>query len=213
MIELSEGAKQALELNARLQQKKQAVRKALASAGPVQKDKKNDYSSYNYLSEAKYKEIFTKLLSEHGLELTGSCISEKEIQTNHGKSICGRIVTWLFTLTDTDTGYYEESQVTAEGWDTGDKAIYKAHTGALKYYLANTFMVASDDDAEKDTQQPMQYQKNAKPQLATKEQVQAIKALCGENVQRILRDFRIQALEQLRFDDAAAIIQGAGGMA
>lgn len=213
MIELNEGMKEALELNAKLQQKKQAVRKALASAGPVQKDKKNDFSNYTYISEAKYKEMFTQLLSDTGLELTTSCIGEKEIQTNHSKSICGRIVTWLFTLTDTDTGYYEESQVTAEGWDTGDKAIYKAHTGALKYFLANTFMVASDDDAEKDTQQEMKYQKNSRPQLATKEQVQAIKVLCGDNVPLILRDFRIQALEQLHFEDAAAIIQGAGGMA
>ena len=213
MIALNEGMKEALELNAKLQQKKQAVRAALAASGPVQKDKTNEHNKYSYISEAKYKELFTQLLSDHGLELTSSCEEEKEIQTGHKSFGCGRIVTWLFTLTDTDTGYYEESYVTAEGWDTGDKAIYKAHTGALKYFLANTFMVASGDDAEKDTQQVMQYQKNSKPQLATKEQVQAIQALCGDNVPLILRDFRIQALEQLRFDDAAAIIQNAGGRA
>lgn len=213
MIALNEGMKEALELNAKLQQKKQTVRAALAASGPVQKDKKNEHSKYTYLSEAKYKELFTQLLAEHGLELTSSCEEEKEIQTNHKSFGCGRVVTWQFTLTDTDTGYYEESHVTAEGWDSGDKAIYKAHTGALKYYLANTFMVASGDDAERDTQQPDQgYRANGKALWATKEQVQMLQKLFdGRTIQQILNDFRIQSLEQLSFEAASEIIQGAGG--
>ena len=202
MIELSEGMKQALELNAKLQQKKQTVRAALAASGPVQKDKKNEHSKYSYLSEAKYKELFTQLLAEHGLELTSSCEEEKEIQTNHKSFGCGRVVTWQFTLTDTDTGYYEESYVTAEGWDSGDKAIYKAHTGALKYFLANTFMVASGDEVEND-------EPPRTPKFATPEQVKQLKNLFDQGtVNQILSDYRIQTLEQLSFGAAAGIIEG-----
>ena len=201
MIALNEGMKEALELNAKLQQKKQTVRAALAASGPVQKDKKNEHSKYSYLSEAKYKELFTQLLAEHGLELTSSCEEEKEIQTNHKSFGCGRVVTWQFTLTDIDTGYYEESYVTAEGWDSGDKAIYKAHTGALKYFLANTFMVASGDEVEND-------EPPRTPKFATPEQVKQLKNLFDQGtVNQILSDYRIQTLEQLSFGAAAGIIE------
>lgn len=202
MIALNDGMKEALELNAKLQQKKQTVRAALAASGPVQKDKKNEHSKYRYLSEAKYKELFTQLFADHGLELTSSCEEEKEIQTSHKSFGCGRVVTWQFTLTDTDTGYYEESYVTAEGWDSGDKAIYKAHTGALKYFLANTFMVASGDEVEND-EQPRT------PKFATPEQVKQLKNLFDQGtVNQILSDYRIQTLEQLSFGAAAGIIEG-----
>ena len=202
MIALNEGMKEALELNAKLQQKKQTVRAALAASGPVQKDKKNEHSKYSYLSEAKYKELFTQLLADHGLELTSSCEEEKEIQTGHKSFGCGRVVTWQFTLTDTDTGYYEESYVTAEGWDSGDKAIYKAHTGALKYFLANTFMVASGDEVEND-------EPPRTPKFATPEQVKQLKNLFDQGtVNQILSDYRIQTLEQLSFGAAAGIIEG-----
>ena len=202
MIILNEGMKEALELNAKLQQKKQTVRAALAASGPVQKDKKNEHSKYSYLSEAKYKELFTQLLADHGLELTSSCEEEKEIQTGHKSFGCGRVVTWQFTLTDTDTGYYEESYVTAEGWDSGDKAIYKAHTGALKYFLANTFMVASGDEVEND-------EPPRTPKFATPEQVKQLKNLFDQGtVNQILSDYRIQTLEQLSFGAAAGIIEG-----
>lgn len=205
MIALNEGMKEALELNAKLQQKKQTVRATLAASGPVKKDKKNEHSKYSYLSEAKYKELFTQLLADHGLELTSSCEEEKEIQTNHKSFGCGRVVTWQFTLTDTDTGYYEESYVTAEGWDSGDKAIYKAHTGALKYFLANTFMVASGDEVENDDFAP-----GGNPKFATAAQVNTLKEMFAEDtIQRILSDYNVMSLEELNFNDASGIIGGA----
>ena len=56
-----------------------------------------------------------------------------------------------FALIDTDTGFFETTVITGEGIDKGDKAGYKAYTGALKYYLADTFMVATGDDPETDS--------------------------------------------------------------
>lgn len=192
---------ESLELNKSLQQKKQAVRKQLAESGPVKKDKKNEYNKYSYLSEAKYKELFTKLLSENGLELSASCVEEREIQTGSNSMGCGRIVVWDFTLSDVDTGFSETMRSIAEGWDSGDKAIYKAHTGALKYFLANTFMVASGDEVEND-------EPPRTPKFATPEQVKQLKNLFDQGtVNQILSDYRIQTLEQLSFGAAAGIIE------
>jgi hypothetical protein len=37
-----------------------------------------------------------------------------------------------------------------EGQDAGDKAVYKAMTGALKYCLLKTFLIPTGDDPERD---------------------------------------------------------------
>lgn len=201
MLNESLDLNRSLDLNKSLQQKKQAVRKQLAESGPVKKDKKNEFNKYSYLSEAKYKELFTKLLSENGLELSASCVEAREIQTGSKSMGCGRIVVWDFTLSDVDTGFTETMRSIAEGWDSGDKAIYKAHTGALKYFLANTFMVASGDEVEND-------EPPRTPKFATPEQVKRLKNLFDQGtVNQILSDYRIQTLEQLSFGAAAGIIE------
>ncbi len=136
-----------LKLNAMLQQKKHNVREQLRDMGVLQKKGKNDFDHYKYFSEAQYKELFTGLLSDEDLELTASA---EDIQPYKGseKQQFGRIVKVKYTLTDIDTGYSESSYVYGDGMDKGDKGIYKAYTGSLKYYLANTFMVATGDDPE-----------------------------------------------------------------
>lgn len=136
-----------LELNAKLQQKKNALRAALKEKGVLVKGKTNDFDHYKYFSEAQYKELFTELFSAHGLELK---FDEVEYTSFEGtdKQPNGRLVRLVFTLFDTETGFYEETPISSEALDKGDKAGYKAYTGALKYYLANTFAVATGDDPE-----------------------------------------------------------------
>lgn len=142
--------KEFLELNAKLQQKKNALRKDLKSMGVLKKGATNQYDRYKYFSEAQYKELFTGLFCEHGLELK---FTELEYGTFEGteKQSNGRMPKLQFTLMDIDTGFGEDTVITGEGMDKGDKAGYKAYTGALKYYLANTWMVATGDDPEKDS--------------------------------------------------------------
>ena len=142
--------KQWLELNAKLQTKKNNLRAALKEKGILKRGAKNDYDNYKYFSEAQYKELFTELLSQSKLELK---FDEIEYNTFEGpqKQANGRMPKLEFTLFDCDTGFYEKTIITGEGIDKGDKAGYKAYTGALKYYLANTFMVATGDDPEKES--------------------------------------------------------------
>lgn len=136
-----------LSLNAKLQQKKNVVRKALFKKGVVARDKTNEFDRYKYFSEAGYKKLFTELFSNAGLEVSSNIV-EVERFIVEGKQNNGRQVKVDFTLTDVETGFSETSSFYGEGFDKGDKGIYKAYTGALKYYLANTFMVATGDDPE-----------------------------------------------------------------
>lgn len=144
--------KEWLSLNAKLQTKKNALRAELASKGVLKKDGNNTYDRYKYFSEAQYKLLFTELFSKHKLELK---FDELEYVTFEGseKQANGRMPKIAFTLFDAETGFYETTTITGEGIDKGDKAGYKAYTGALKYYLADTFMVATDDDPEQDSPQ------------------------------------------------------------
>lgn len=142
--------KEWLRLNTELQKKKNTLRKKLKDKGVLKKGATNGYDNYNYFSEAQYKELFTELFSECGLELK---FTELEYETFEGseKQANGRMPKLEFRLFDIDTGFYEETIITGEGIDKGDKAGYKAYTGALKYYLADTFMVATGDDPEKES--------------------------------------------------------------
>ena len=140
-----------LELNAKLQQKKNKARSLLVEMGVLEKKGQNDYDHYKYFTEAQYKEVANKILSKAGLELKPTEKEYFKYKEANSKTPVGRIVTMLFTLTDMETGFYEESIIRGEGLDRGDKAGYKAYTGAIKYYLANTFLIPTGDDPEKES--------------------------------------------------------------
>lgn len=190
-----------LELNAKLQKKKNALRKTLKEKGILKRAGENDYDHYSYFSEAQYKELFTELFSEHGLELN---FTELEYNTFEGseKQANGRLPKLRFFLYDIDTGFYETSDITGEGIDKGDKAGYKAYTGALKYYLANKFMVATGDDPEKES--PNHRMNKKKEPKATENQVRLIKQIC--DVPALLSYYNIGSVEELTVGQASEII-------
>lgn len=166
-----------LSFNAKLQKKKNTLRKALKEKGVLKKGGTNTYDKYSYFSEAQYKELFTELFSNAGLELS---FNEVEYSTFTGseKQANGRMPKLNFILTDIDTGFYEETTITGEGIDKGDKAGYKAYTGALKYYLANTFMVATGDDPEKES--PSHTMNDKQEKKATEKQIELMKKIAEE---------------------------------
>src|SRR5699024_1473369 len=55
-----------------------------------------------------------------------------------------------FTFIDGETGEEISIHSIGEGQDAGDKAVYKAITGATKYALMKVFMIPTGDDPEQD---------------------------------------------------------------
>lgn len=188
-----------LELNAKLQQKKNALRKALKAKGVLKKEGNNNYDHYSYFSESQYKALFTELLSDAGLELS---FTELEYNLFEGteKQSNGRMPKLKFILTDIDTGFNEETVITGEALDKGDKAGYKAYTGALKYYLANTFLVATGDDPEKDSPAEPANKKVEKP--ATEKQI----ALCKSIAEKMGQELNEEWLSKLTMQGASDFI-------
>ena len=193
-----------LELNAKLQAKKNALRKDLKSKGILKKGGQNDYDHYSYFSEAQYKELFTELFSKNNLELK---FSELEYNTfeGSGKNCNGRMTRLEFTLIDVETGFFETTIITGEGMDKGDKAGYKAYTGAVKYYLADTFLVATGDDAEKES--PEENMNTKSERKASPKQIELLqKYYTGENLEKLLKVNSISKIEDLPMQKASDII-------
>ncbi len=196
--------KEWLELNAKLQKKKNALRKELKEKGVLKKGGKNDFDHYSYFSEAQYKELFTELFSKHGLELNFNEISYEMFEGTE-KQANGRLAKVEFELIDIDSGFSESSVITGEGIDKGDKAGYKAYTGALKYFLADKFMVATGDDAEKDS--PSEKMNDVKGRKASPKQVEVLaKVYTGENLTKLLQLCKIDRLEEMPMDKASELI-------
>lgn len=202
-----------LELNAKLQQKKNALRKELKEKGILKKDKTNEFDHYSYFSEAGYKDLFTDLFSRHGLEIKFNEIEYGLFETNSDKQPNGRLPKLTFRLFDIETGFYEDTTITGEGIDKGDKAGYKAYTGALKYYLADTFMVATGDDPETESPEAKGNKKSAGTpskqdgKKASPKQVEILtKNYTGENLDKLLELNGIDTLEELSMAKASELI-------
>lgn len=163
-----------------LQHRKNWIRKQLAEKGVLKRGGKNDSQHYSYFSEAQYKELFTKLFSESGIELIVSEADVCDVACNNKI----RRVKLEITLVNIDNPQDKETVYSSgEGMDGGDKAIYKAKTGALKYFLANEFMVATGDDPEADNPEEEDTPKNESSKSekgATDKQKQMIKSLYSE---------------------------------
>jgi hypothetical protein len=72
-----------------------------------------------------------------------------------------------FTLRCGDTGAKVKLLYSGYALDEGDKHIYKAYTGAIKYFLINNFMLSTGDDPEMDS--PKIKQEAPKPKKLKKE--------------------------------------------
>lgn len=198
-----------LKLNASLQQKKNALRKKLTEMGVLKKGGQNDFDHYSYFSEAQYKQLFTQLFSECGLEIK---FTELEYGTfdGTGKQCNGRMPRIEFTLFDIDTGFFETTIITGEGMDKGDKAGYKAYTGALKYFLADTFMVATGDDPEKDSPDQRMNQRGVR-KASAKQLAILNERYQGANLMHLLEVNNITRLEDLPMAKASELISKLNG--
>lgn len=194
--------KELLALNSQLAKKKHELRSDIASHGYFKKQGENKFDKYSYFSEAQYKELFNRLLSNYNLELTSSVMLIEEFEGSQTMRF-GRRVTVQFTLTDIETGFSEQTVAVGEGTDKGDKAIYKALTGALKYYFANTFFPPTNDDAEKESD-------DGTPLYATKDDIAIIKKFYEgkeEKLKALLIKNGATELEKFPYNEAKELVK------
>jgi G3E family GTPase len=105
-----------------------------------------------------------------------------------------------YTLVDSQTGERETIRVAGEGRDPGDKGPYKAMTGALKYALLQTFLIATGDDPENERSERAESVGAPQPATIGPEkagQLSELLAETGTEVERVLEYFKVSRLEDL----------------
>jgi len=117
-----------------------------------EKDGKNRHQSYEYITEKQYKNNFKAALAAAGLDFKSSILEYQFIPQISDKMNMV-IAKFQFEIIDRETGEREVYQAFGSGADTGDKGLYKAYTGAIKYFLANNYLVAEGNDPENDEEE------------------------------------------------------------
>jgi len=124
----------------------------MSAVGYIQKTGYNKQQGYKYAQEADVVEKVRTELAKRKIFLINSIenTSFRTIKTAKGNELTIATLTVKYTLLDGETGEKLEFMGVGEGMDSGDKAVYKAQTGALKYALMKTFLIPTGDDPERD---------------------------------------------------------------
>jgi hypothetical protein len=121
----------------------------MAAVERVPKNGENKFHGYKYATEADLSDAVRANLARYGVMLIPSVekVEWSKVPTKSGEE---RLATLTVRFTATDGKDKIEFTVLGEGQDRGDKATYKAMTGATKYALLKLFLIPTGDDPEHD---------------------------------------------------------------
>jgi len=135
-------------------QEKQQARTLVKKLATVMKEVKNvekrgwnDFHKYHYATDSDVSEKVRESLSNQNVIMLPDIVEHSVRDAKKGHIATVKI---KFTFYDGDSGESLSIHGLGEGQDTGDKAVYKAITGAQKYALMKAFMIPTGDDPEAD---------------------------------------------------------------
>ena len=180
-----------------LRQKLGEVRRRI---GYIQKRGYNERHNYNYVAAADIAGTVGDILAELGVVVIPRLESITYEPPAPGRLDSVRVarVIMAYTFTDVDSGDEITAKVAGEGLDVGDKASYKAMTGALKYALLQSFLLATGDDPEDERADSRTA--FGSERLITAEQVRELQGLIeetGTDLERVLAYYKISALSEM----------------
>jgi hypothetical protein len=132
----------------------------LADVHRVQKNGHNTFFKYDYATESDLVDVLRPALAKAGVAIFVNVV---DIET---RPLDITRVTLDITFACGESGETWTVRWYGDGQDKGDKGLYKAYTGALKYALMKTFLVSTGDDPEGDAEAPKPSPRAAQPQQA-----------------------------------------------
>lgn len=123
--------------------------RVMAEVRHVPKNGRNEFHKYNYIMESDLLDRLRGKLAEQGVALLPSIREHVSEQTKDARGKVQNLATVTLDITFIDGESGDEFTTTwvGQGVDAGDKAYYKAYTGAFKYALLKTFLVTAEEDA------------------------------------------------------------------
>ncbi len=141
----------------------------------VAKRGRNTFHKYDYVMEADLADEIRPLLAKYRIAIYPSAESYEQIINpvpEGGKDQGPISLVWMsFKIKCADSGEEQVVRFPGMGQDKGDKGIYKAITGATKYWMYKTFLVSTGDDPENDEEQKPVKGGKQSPQTQQQEQV------------------------------------------
>lgn len=111
----------------------------------------NSNQHYDYVEEAEVKRAVRDALYKRGVLVTFGIQNINSTPSTTAKgtvTFLTQVVANIAFIDAEDPGQRIDVAVPGQGMDQGDKGVYKAMTGAIKYALLNNFMIPSGDDPE-----------------------------------------------------------------
>jgi len=180
-----------------LRQKLAEVRRRI---GYIQKRGHNERFNYSYVTAADIAGSVGDILSELGVVVI-PCLENITYESAPGRGETTRMaqVVMAYTFSDVDSGEEIVAKVAGQGLDTGDKAPYKAMTGALKYALLQSFLLATGDDPEDERMETRLATAGSDRPIGVDE-VRELERLIGEtetDLERVLAYYKVASLGEM----------------
>ncbi|MGO9606231.1 MAG: ERF family protein [Candidatus Binataceae bacterium] len=181
-----------------LRQKLAEVRRRI---GYVQKRGHNERHNYSYVTAADIAGAVGDILAELGVVVVPRLESIAHEPVRNGRTDGEHLthVVMSYSFVDVDTADEITVKVAGEGVDAGDKAPYKAMTGALKYALLQSFLLATGDDPE-DEHPDARYSARNPERLASADEVRELEKRIndtGTDLERVLAYYKVTSLEAM----------------
>jgi hypothetical protein len=138
----------------------------MGEVGWIPKKGKNTFQNYDYVREVDIVDAVREKLAARQVALIPKVVHLDYQPMTTAKGVAGffAVVTMSYTFVDGESGESLVVEAVGAGTDQpGDKAFYKAQTGAKKYALTQAFLIATGDDPE-DEQAPKKAKAPAKPE-------------------------------------------------
>lgn len=118
----------------------------------ISKNGKNDFHGYRYATSADVLERVNATLVAHGIAsiATPELLSVVDVTTAKGNVEHLATVRMDITLIDKESGEVLNIGGIGSGQDSGDKAVMKAQTAAIKYAYMLSLSISTGDDPEAD---------------------------------------------------------------
>jgi len=163
----------------------------------VPKNGRNSFHNYDYVTESDLVDSLRPHLARHKISIfpTVERYETKEVQERN-KSATLATVELAISFIDGESGDLFTVRWAGQGIDQGDKAFYKAYTGAYKYALMKTFMISTGEEPE---QEPAPMPVDSSWQSANRQLRAIVTAACGED-----KDLVIKVLNVIKQEERVA---------
>lgn len=128
------------------------IARVTAAMKRVPKHGENKFQHYKYATESDIVDTLREAMGNEKIAILPRVDRTERIE--HPNERLGPITRlyMTFTVACGDTGASVQMPWIGDGQDTADKGLYKAYTGAEKYFLMKLFLVATGDDPEQDVE-------------------------------------------------------------